>query len=79
MAKGVKSVWCVRHRDGWCACRQNRRYREETVNVPTLCDHFVVLHNGIEKRVPTCPECLKLLHESGGRESGTGAGGGSET
>ena len=54
-------VWCVRHRDGWCACEPNRKPKETENNIPTKCDHFVFGPMGIEKREPTCPDCLKVL------------------
>ena len=52
-------VWCVRHRDGWCACESEPK--EGETNVPTKCDHFIWLPMGFEKREPTCPDCLKAL------------------
>jgi hypothetical protein len=58
--RGVSTpVWCVRHQDGWCACESEPKEGEN--NVPTLCDHFIWLPGGFEKREPTCPECLKVL------------------
>lgn len=57
-------VWCVRHRDGWCAAsRQSRKPAEGTNSVPTKCKHFVILPGGIDRRVPTCEECLEVLRE----------------
>lgn len=53
------SIVCVQHRDGWCGTRRNHiRY---TDNVPTLCGYKVILPLGIERRVPDCPECLRLI------------------
>jgi hypothetical protein len=48
--------WCVRHQNGWCACKADRD-PGESVSVETACNHFVTLPYGVEKRRPTCPEC----------------------
>jgi helicase len=57
--------WSVQHTDGWCALLdQNVESPEivaETLNVQTLCRHFVVLPYGVERRLPTCPGCLASL------------------
>lgn len=52
-------VWCVRHRDGWCILKNQRnpRYKDHQ---RTLCQYVVTLPLGIEKRRPTCPDCLKV-------------------
>jgi len=50
---------CVKHSEGWCACR-GLRYRD---NAQTLCKHFVIAPLGFERREPTCPECLNVLTE----------------
>lgn len=60
---------CVRHFGSeakpftyeWCAVKGNRRPNEEDFNVRTLCGFFVILPLGLEKRKPTCPDCLKKL------------------
>jgi len=49
--------WCVRHRDGWCACKVNRNPGESAWSVETACNHFVMLPYGVAKRRPTCLEC----------------------
>jgi hypothetical protein len=49
--------WCVRHRDGWCACKVNRNPGESAWSVETACNQFVMLPYGVAKRRPTCPEC----------------------
>ncbi len=56
----MKPVWCVRHREGWCAVANNQ-WPDDDLNTPTKCDHVIVLHYGIEKRLPTCPDCLRLI------------------
>ena len=50
-------VWCVRHREGWCAVRGNKQPSDDENNVPTLCGFFVTMPFGIECRVPDCKEC----------------------
>jgi len=54
-------VWCVQHRDGWCAVKDNTKPYEDDNNIPTECGHFVVLPFGIKKRKPTCSECKGKL------------------
>lgn len=53
-----KRVWCVEHKDGWCATayqpKSEPRYRDR---VKTKCNHWVILPWGFAKRVPTCMEC----------------------
>jgi hypothetical protein len=52
--------------EGWCAiakqpARLTERERERiggAVSVYTRCRHFVVLPLGLERRRPTCKECL---------------------
>lgn len=56
----LEPVWCIQHRDGWCARKHNKRYRSGA-SVPTLCDHFVTFPMGCEKRLPDCPECLAVM------------------
>lgn len=53
----MKPVWCVEHKDGWCAIKLNYKPPEDANNVPTRCNHFVVLPTGFAKRQPTCDEC----------------------
>ena len=50
--------WCVRHRDGWCACKIDAKPEENSSSVETACDHHVALPYGFQKRKPTCPECI---------------------
>lgn len=54
-------VWCVKHRDGWCAAKPNRTFGEDAENVATKCNHYVTFPLGCEKREPTCDECRTLL------------------
>ena len=54
-------MWCVKHKDGWCAVKDGKKPDERETSVPVKCDHFVILPLGMERREPTCPECLKLL------------------
>lgn len=55
------NVWCVRHRDGWCAVAGNMKPAEDASSIHTACDHYVVLPLGTSKRHPTCDECLAAL------------------
>ena len=52
--------WCVRHRDGWCIRKDESkaaRDAEDFTAVETLCDHWITLPGGMERRRPTCEEC----------------------
>ena len=55
--RGGKPVMCVRHRDGWCELidQHNTAYRDM---METKCGHIVSLPWGIEKRKPTCLDCI---------------------
>lgn len=54
-------VWCVRHRDGWCAAKANKKPREGVNSVATLCGFHVVLPWGFSEREPTCDLCKAKL------------------
>lgn len=55
----AKKVACVQHRDGWCACAGiSLQYRDQ---VKTLCNHYIILPWAFDRRIPDCPECLKIL------------------
>jgi hypothetical protein len=56
--------WCVKSRDGWCATKVNRQPPEGATSVATLCQHFVVLPGGYERREPTCRDCIKVMRIS---------------
>ena len=57
----LRRPYCVRHRDGWCTTsKKTSAYRD---NVKTLCDHYVIMPFGFERRQPDCPECLAKLAE----------------
>lgn len=62
MADCIRKVWCVQHRDGWCACKEDRDPGEAD-NVATRCENWVVLPSGIARRWPTCEECREELRE----------------
>ena len=53
-------VWCILHKDGWCAHLVDLEPPAGMENVPTRCNHFVILPLGVEKRVPTCKDCLSV-------------------
>jgi hypothetical protein len=50
--------WCVKHQDGWCLVRGGKKPAANADQVPTLCEYVVILPGGVEKRDPTCAECL---------------------
>lgn len=52
----AKKVWCVRHREGWCATATGKSFKEEQGTVKTKCRHYVIMPLGCEFRVPTCTE-----------------------
>jgi hypothetical protein len=60
--KKAKQVWCVRHNDGWCACKENKNPGDRAWSVETKCNMFVTLPLGVSKRLPTCPECTVEPH-----------------
>jgi hypothetical protein len=59
----MQSVWCAKHRDGWCAAKTNEPWDERAFNVPTMCGYFVTLPIGCKKGEPTCLECLEILDQ----------------
>jgi hypothetical protein len=56
----TSTVWCVKHRDGWCATKDNHEPAEGTCNVPTRCGYWVTLPGGYDQRQPDCPDCILL-------------------
>lgn len=56
-------VWCVKHRDGWCATATGKQHSADALNVRTVCQHSIVMPCGSERRVPTCVECIEKLRE----------------
>ncbi len=62
----MASVWCVQHRDGWCATYGGRRPDPKALNDRTRCGHFVIARVGSERREPDCIECrVKMgIHEA---------------
>ena len=55
--KEATRVWCVGHRDGWCATDNAKRFRDSENTVKTACGMVVTMPFGCECRIPTCPEC----------------------
>lgn len=53
--------WCVKSREGWCAVKRNKKPSESAFSVPTRCGYEINLPFGVEERVPTCPDCVRLL------------------
>lgn len=58
------SVWCVKHRDGWCAAKPNRPWDERAFNIGTRCGYVIVLPLGSKKGEPTCLECCEVLEHA---------------
>lgn len=62
---------CVRHRDGWCATYYKKVERAEgAFSVRTVCNHYVMLPWGVERRDPTCEECKKQLSDRNNDQGG---------
>lgn len=65
------TVWCVRHRGGWCALKPLRRDPQSVPvykdNEETQCDHYVTLPQGYEPREPDCAECLVAMKKRAAR------------
>ena len=51
---------CVQHSSGWCATYR-RKSMEYNDHIKTLCGGITYYCLGIEKRKPTCTECLAIL------------------
>jgi len=60
---GLKPVWCVKHREGWCATKGGRRPDPKALSDATRCGSQVIARWGGEKRIPDCEECLKLMRK----------------
>jgi hypothetical protein len=56
-------VWCIRHKNGYCASNTPDQEPVYKDSMATLCSHFITLPTGIRKGMPTCAECLKALFE----------------
>ena len=63
-------VWCVKHRDGWCATRDGEPERG-AFKVPTKCGNYVMLPWDFNMRLPTCAECYRQLEGQIKAEKGT--------
>lgn len=65
------NIWCVKHRDGWCATDTGKAFKEGVFTVKTMCQHHVCMPYGCEYREPTCKQCLTMKHmRVGPREKG---------
>ena len=67
--------WCARYREGkwnaesqqygWCIVKnQKNRPDESAVNLETLCGYWITFHIGLERREPTCPDCISKLRNA---------------
>ena len=62
-------VWCIRHREGWCATATGKPSKDGSDNVATVCQHFVIMPGGCKVCKPDCPECLRILAKRAKKES----------
>jgi hypothetical protein len=62
----MTAVWCVKHRDGYCAIRTGKPFKEGKDQVFTKCQHWIIFPWGCEEREPTCLECLEILETAKG-------------
>lgn len=54
--------WCVKSKgERWCATTDGLEPRQGTTSVPVACGHYVIMPGGIERRAPTCPDCIAAL------------------
>ncbi len=56
-----RTVWCVRHRDGWCATKAGRRPTTDAIHDETRCGHTVHLRTGSGRRLPNCAGCRSRM------------------
>jgi hypothetical protein len=54
-----RARWCILSRDGWCGAKGGKRPATTENNVETRCGMWVAQPWGIERREPTCPDCIK--------------------
>jgi hypothetical protein len=52
-----EKVWCVKHKHGWCTIKGNYEPNMSSFNIPTECEHFIVIPLGIKHRKPNCRMC----------------------
>jgi hypothetical protein len=55
------AVWCVRHHNGWCATLRSAKPSSDALLDATACGHVVILRLGSERRMPSCPDCIKAI------------------
>jgi hypothetical protein len=51
--KLVGSVWCVKHREGWCATLNNVEPNPEAFKDKTACGYYITMRLDEAKRLPT--------------------------
>lgn len=57
----MNAVWCVQHRDGWCATRSGAKPSADAWKDATACGCWVTMRMGSEIREPDCEECHAAL------------------
>ena len=58
--KSFRKRWCVQHIEGWCIRKdesKEARKAEDFTATETLCERWITLPGGMERRRPTCEEC----------------------
>lgn len=66
-------LWCVQHREGWCAIRPGSALDPAAMKDATACGHVVTLRTGSELRVPTCDACRRSIMKKGTSKAKGGA------
>ncbi len=56
--------WCVLGKDGWCVAASQESPPESGQEGAafTLCGFFIHLNFGVERREPTCPDCVGIYN-----------------
>lgn len=57
----MAKVWCVQHRDGWCAINTGKPFKDGKDQVYTKCRHWIIFPWGKEQCEPTCFECIEAI------------------
>ena len=52
---------CVRHRDGWCIAK-NQSSLDYNDNMQTKCGYVIWLPWQIDRRKPTCKDCIDWMN-----------------
>lgn len=58
----MTAVWCVKHREGWCAMKGGAVPSENADSDETECGSFVIMRIGSEIREPDCTDCRTAMN-----------------